>query len=160
MQISFPRKLDSRFFIMVQPSNTKLRLEEQHSLVPIYRITITICYCYSIRGTWPRWGQHDKGLYRAPIGFNFCHSTEKSRYFNPKSSKGTRVGTKCRRQASPRALWKQRVVLRGCMALWGRRGLGGCAWCAKGWQRATITAWRHVRRVRHSSRELFKVSFL
>ena len=40
---------------------TKPRMEEQNSLVPICKITISIRYCYSIQG--PRWRQHDNGLY-------------------------------------------------------------------------------------------------
>ena len=61
------------YFIMVQPSRispidlsvTKPRLQKkkQNSLDPICKMVTSIHYCYSIRGTWPRWRQHDKGLW-------------------------------------------------------------------------------------------------
>ena len=44
-------------FFSIYINVTKPRLEEQHSLVPICKISH---YCYSIQGTWPRWRQHDK----------------------------------------------------------------------------------------------------
>ena len=39
---------------------TKPRLEEQKILVLIFKMIISIHYCYLIRGTWPRWRQRDK----------------------------------------------------------------------------------------------------
>ena len=55
---------------MVQPSwislidinVTKPKLEEHKSLVPNCRMIFSMHYCCSIRGTWPRWRQHDDGL--------------------------------------------------------------------------------------------------
>ena len=38
------------------------RLEEQNSLVVLLKMILSIHYCYSIRGTRPRWRQHDKGI--------------------------------------------------------------------------------------------------
>ena len=69
-------------FITVQPSLissidinvTKPRLVEQNSLVPNCKMIISIHYCCSIRGTWPRWRQHDKGLLLAVLSPYFVKS--------------------------------------------------------------------------------------